>query len=459
MNNTIYNTTATGFTPTDVVVYAGTNSENRFVNTTFDRTSATVANNANFTVYWYARALTQSTTAVPVSGVNVQFGEFGIGPVFIETTGATGLTSYFEAREYRQDAGTTYPTDVTFFTPHSVKGTKAGYATASIMNRINESKTVILVMNPAGSGGGGGSGVPPSGTTQVSGFTLDVCGKPVFGTYEYTSWSAESTFGKMTKLVITLKNSGSQMSKAFRFKQMVPAGTVNVQNASPATAEQGADYLAWDIPALMPGESTEISFQINGFYAFGTGDLEGYTPSAVIQCGPEQPQQNVTQQVNLGVPDSVTVGDTVTITVTDQNGNPMPGVTVVITTPLGRTLRLVTDAQGKVTFIADADGSYIYAVEGYILAMGKSTTATPKETPIVPPKPQCTRDSDCGTGKVCTNSKCVAAPAPPVAPPEKGIDWLLIAGIILLALIIVGGGILLLGGIGGAAAWLGMKKK
>jgi len=458
MDNVAYNTTATGFTPTDVVVYADTDSSNRFVNTTFDRTSATVADNANFSVYWYARALAQSTTAIPVSGVNADFREFAAGSVFMETTDASGLTSYFEAREYRHEAGDTYPASVTFFTPHSVKGTKSGYNTASLMSRINESKTVILIMVPTGGGGGGGSGVPPSGTTQASGFSLDICGGVVLGTYEYTSWSEESTFGKMTKMVITLKNSGSQMSKAFVFKQAVPAGTVNVQGVSPAASEQGVDYLAWNIPALMPGESTEISFQINGLYAFGTDDLEGYTPSAIIVCGPEQPLQNVTTQVNIDVPGTVNVNDTVTIIVTDQNGNPMPNVTVVITTPLGKVLRLVTDAEGKVTFIADAEGTYTYAVEGYIVGMAKATTATPKEAPIVPPKPQCTKDSDCGTGKVCTNSKCVAAPAPP-AEPDKGIDWLLIGGLILVAAIIVGGGLLLLGGIGGAAAWLGMNKK
>ena len=134
----------------------------------------------------------------------------------------------------------------------------------------------------------------------------------------------------------------------------------------------------------------------------------------------------------LSAPSSITVGDSVVLTLTDLYGAPISGATIVVTDPFGNSLEYITDATGKAGFTATAEGTYTYSVNGMDLANPPSTVSAAKES---------------------------AAPSPtqyePQAPSST-TEEALSAG--WGALFLVGAGLLVVAVLGGAAYLLLSKK-
>jgi len=67
------------------------------------------------------------------------------------------------------------------------------------------------------------------------------------------------------------------------------------------------------------------------------------------------------KEIMLILPEKFTVNETATITLVYANDSkPIPGVTIMLRSPSGKVIELVTDANGQVSFIPDEEGEYTF---------------------------------------------------------------------------------------------------
>ena len=82
----------------------------------------------------------------------------------------------------------------------------------------------------------------------------------------------------------------------------------------------------------------------------------------------------------LVVTDKAFVGDEITISLENADGDPIPNVEITIITPYGYEMTVTTDESGEATFQPGAAGVYSYRVDGYILRKYVETHVTEKPT-------------------------------------------------------------------------------
>jgi len=161
---------------------------------------------------------------------------------------------------------------------------------------------------------------------------------------------------------------------------------------------------------------------------------------------------NPNMNVSLDVPVNVTVGGTVRLKITGEDGNPVGDVTVDVITPFHERLTLATNESGEGFYIANQEGVYSYVIYNYVLNSSKTTLsfrpAAPTPVNNTPPEekpkePFC-GDGTCNSTENCSNCQqdcgiCVTLPPSTETPKpqEPAYSWVMWMSLMFLAIIVI----------------------
>jgi len=144
-NISIINSSLYG-TDYDIALNGGQIGELILVNTSFNKSTASVESPRNLTVQYYLRAQVIDETSAGISGATVNISNNNSLTITDTTTDANGYTSWYIVTEYTHNSSQDYDArNVTFFTPHHVNASYLIF-TNSTSATINYSQTVVLGM-------------------------------------------------------------------------------------------------------------------------------------------------------------------------------------------------------------------------------------------------------------------------------------------------------------------------
>lgn len=161
-----------------------------------------------------------------------------------------------------------------------------------------------------------------------------------------------------------------------------------------------------------------------------------YPPTAIETTG---------EEVEVDVPQNISLGRLVELKITKQDGTPAQDAIIDIITPKGMRLTLLTNETGQVSFIAFQEGVYSYAVYKYLPKENKTTLSfkeLPPEEKKEEPKPFC-GDGRCDADENCSTcpQDCGACPIvqQPSETPKPKIDpsWPTWLGVMFIAIFIL----------------------
>lgn len=184
-------------------------------------------------------------------------------------------------------------------------------------------------------------------------------------------------------------------------------------------------------PAASTCDAGTVSFAVDGF--------SGYTVRGSAPSSGDGGSDKGT--LSLDVSSNPLAGEEVTLTV-ESKGDAVSGAEVVVRVPYGAAYKYYypeeTDSQGETTFVPDFEGDYKATAQksGYLdgelfftvgpaeapecttnsdcasgkICSGGECETAPKEEQLPEETPECSTDSDCATGKICSSGTCMTAP-------------------------------------------------
>ncbi len=171
----------------------------------------------------------------------------------------------------------------------------------------------------------------------------------------------------IAEVFLTITNRDSERIDHFELRETVPglAGGFQISGIEPAIyAMQNGSLesrvLVWRFLALEPGNSMIANYRIGKFI----GTLEGFSSFG------QRYEEVVVQKekvARLIAPAKINVGEQVTITVKDLDGNPVANAGVIISAPNSQNMIVVTNDEGVAKYVATIEGEYSYSVEGWAL--------------------------------------------------------------------------------------------
>ena len=196
--------------------------------------------------------------------------------------------------------------------------------------------------------------------------------------------------GGSSTVTLLIKNEQTTALTNFEYRERIPsnfAGSISelAFSLQPTRFEEGSIIAVWVIEKLEPGESIAIAYTVdrlvNSLVGFSAEVKTITTPQTTAPAGG-------LQKLTISGIKNAKVGEKITLTLA-KAGASASGVSLKITTPLGKVLTLVSNAQGKVEFNVSDAGVYRYSADGYIIEGISSTTVTggAGAVPILPQSP------------------------------------------------------------------------
>ena len=179
--------------------------------------------------------------------------------------------------------------------------------------------------------------------------------------------------GYYTKVSLTVQNTGKVLREGISVGEnlaYVPTGVNITFHPTPSTND--GRQVFWGIGGLGAGESKSVAYEFPA--AFRDGALVRIPPVSIVS----EPVL-----VQLSVPSSSKVGDSLSITLRTASGQPVEGATVYVGYPDGTSQPVLTGKGGVAAFIANKPGYYTYSVDGYRLSAPVSTE-TKQAAPAIP---------------------------------------------------------------------------
>ncbi len=127
--------------------------------------------------------------------------------------------------------------------------------------------------------------------------------------------------------------------------------------------------LIWEIMEIKSGETMEFVYTMDK-------EIESNKFDAKIFSLTDEEEYEPIQKVELLVPKTVFLGDNVTLTLKSENNLIIPNAKIIIISPFGKEIEVLTDEEGKAFFIPEQIGEYTYKVDKAILITSVSTQVT-----------------------------------------------------------------------------------
>jgi hypothetical protein len=118
----------------------------------------------------------------------------------------------------------------------------------------------------------------------------------------------------------------------------------------------------WTVGSLASSQTTEVSYRVNS--ALNPESMHN-APLPKVEFATIKAILTVTRNANQG--------ETVSVFLASEDGTPVANAKITANTPAGENLGLVTDSQGRSSYIPVDSGFYTYDVKGYDVAFLPST--------------------------------------------------------------------------------------
>ncbi len=180
--------------------------------------------------------------------------------------------------------------------------------------------------------------------------------------------------GTSTAVLLTFENVGSVDRKEVQLTESttyVPNGAQTVFDPLPAYNDGRA--AAWAVGDMKKGDKFSVGYVYSA--KADQADVDRIRKIAV---------KTSTENVVISAPQSVKVGEIVSVNARKESGSPVSGATITVTSPDGVSQYAKTDSGGTATFTASKEGFYTYSIGGYALVKLASTNAAiPVEVPAM----------------------------------------------------------------------------
>jgi hypothetical protein len=203
--------------------------------------------------------------------------------------------------------------------------------------------------------------------------------------------SSESKISITTDTAITLyasevklyiKNTGSTARSSIAIVEdltYLPSGAKIEFMQKPSDIDGRA--ATWRLDELAPGGEYSVTYRV---------PIEVKEEAFKMLASPQITAKMV--DVSLFVPATAEKGSAIELSLS-AGGKPVSGAKIIVSSPTGATMQVLTDAEGKAQFKADDAGFYTYSVVGYnLLNIAATECVVPKiQAPTagaaIPPKP------------------------------------------------------------------------
>jgi len=276
---------------------------------------------------------------------------------------------------------------------HTLTASVSGYRsrTHTLTIEQNQVYDVDFSLSKKRSGGGGGGGSGSSGTGGSSVTTIPT-------TIDTTSSYSESQGitiehkiviikNKTTRVIITLTNNGDDVDIPFELREHPPyyikMSEIDHYTIKPYETISKPLTMVWRFNGLKHGNKIVFAYDIDEVYKTLTAkDFE-----AVIYYLSALAPEPTTEKVIVNAPAKAFVGDTITITVTEEDGDVVPQQTLIVISPYKNSYNFFTDEKGKVRFTLEMKGTYTYLVLNKELVHDVFTQAIERQTYVPPVTP------------------------------------------------------------------------
>jgi hypothetical protein len=161
-----------------------------------------------------------------------------------------------------------------------------------------------------------------------------------------------------TKVSLKFRNIGTDTHDSVQAEESlsyVPNGVA--VSFSPKPFSYDGRKALFALGDFAPGQAKEVSFSFGA--TLSEGAFERIAPTSITAGTPS---------ASLSAPFKSQVGSTMTIYLRSDRGEPVGNALVTIHFPDGKARDVLTNPQGKVSFVATRAGFYTYSVSGYLLS-------------------------------------------------------------------------------------------
>jgi len=271
----------------------------------------------------------------------------------------------------------------------SYSGYDSGSATVTIVADTGVGHNFTLSRSSTDDGGSsGGSGSSTGGgVTSTPPTTYTTSGQEQTSSFEEQGLTVERQIivqGNKTRVIITITNHGDDVGP-FELREHPPSYIDKddiTYTLSPYEVVDDPLTLVWRFNGLSSGKQIVFAYDIGKVYRTLSDDQ--FDASIYMLSASVPTPKPVAARVVLTAPAKAFVGDTITLSLTDEDGQPLANQEITVISPYHNTYSLVTGLDGKVRFTLEIKGTYKYSVPGMKLVDDVSTEVVEKGQVVVP---------------------------------------------------------------------------
>ncbi|MBM3229357.1 DUF4198 domain-containing protein [Candidatus Parvarchaeota archaeon] len=349
-------------------------------------TSSTYGTGANISITIVLSEAVNITGGLPV--LELELGTTDRNATYVSGNGTTNLTFSFVVKSGDTSSDLNYTGTAALYlngsTIRDIAGNSLNTTLPAGSNSLGGNKNIVIdtsttttttTTNNPGTSGPGGSPSGSSSNTETSANSVEFEGVSVSFSRDISVSSSN-----VTTVSLTLKNNLTKTMKDFEVKERIPEKFATdpasiTFNIKPDRFETGSIIAVWKFSLLNPGESLVLFYSVNR--AVGVKNTD-FTLSLKPGEGAAGQQQTVAMATIIAT-QTLYVGEKATATLTGADGKPIANAFITVTYPNRKTVDYLTDASGKITFTASAEGEYAYLAKGVELQNQAKTVAKAKE--------------------------------------------------------------------------------
>ncbi len=275
---------------------------------------------------------------------------------------------------------------------HTLTASVSGYRSRTHTLTVEQNQVYDVDFSlPKKSSGGGGGGSGSSGTGGSSVTTIPTTTDTTSSYSESQGITIERKIviikGETTRVILTLTNNGDDVDIPFELREHPPdyikMSEIGHYTIKPYETISKPLTIVWRFNGLKHGNKIVFAYDIDEVYKTLTAkDFE-----AVIYYLSALAPEPTAEKVIVNAPAKAFVGDTITISVAEEDGDVVAQQTLIVISPYTNSYNFFTDEKGKVKFTLEMKGTYTYLVLNKELAHDVSTQAIERQTYVIPVKP------------------------------------------------------------------------
>lgn len=234
----------------------------------------------------------------------------------------------------------------------------------------------------SGSSGSGGSGTIPSGggvtTTPPTTYTTSASSSEEGGLI--IERKIVHINNQPSKVILTVRNTGESVGP-FEIRERPPsyvnAKDIGGYTLTPYEVITTPLTIIWRFDGLASGGKIVFAYEIDGDYK--TLHEKNFEANIYYLKASVPTPQIISEKVVITAPSKAFVGDTITVTLMEEDGKALANYPLIVVSPYRNTYTLTTDSEGKIRLTLELKGVYNYIVPDKEIVAEVSTEAVDRD--------------------------------------------------------------------------------